>query len=51
MDKLKVAPGKRAILPAESTLASLYMRKKLAPLLESRAGFPVTMALAYAVIA
>ena len=31
-------PGKRVTLLAESTLASVYMRKKLTPLPESRAG-------------
>ena len=31
-------PGKRVTLPAESTLASVYMRKKLTPLPELRAG-------------
>ena len=33
----KVVPGKRATLLAESTLASVYMRKKLTPLPEPRA--------------
>ena len=34
----KVVPGKRVNLLAESTLASVYMRKYLTPLAESRAG-------------
>ena len=33
----KVVPGKRVTLPAESTLASVYMRKKLTLLPEPRA--------------
>ena len=34
----KVVSGKKVTLPAESTLASVYMRKRLTPLPESRAG-------------
>ena len=34
----KVVPDQRVALPAESTLASVYMRKKLTPLLKSKAG-------------
>ena len=34
----KVVPGKRVTLPAESTSASVYMRTKMTPLPESRAG-------------
>ena len=46
----KVVLGKRATLPAESTLTSIYMRKKLTPLPESRAGFPMTVVLAHVMI-
>ena len=38
----KVFPGKRVTLLAESTLPSVYMRKKLTPLPEPRANFPIT---------
>ena len=37
----KVVPGKRVTLLAESTLPSVYMRKKLTPLPEPRASFPI----------
>ena len=46
----KVVPGKRVTLPAESTLPSVYMRKKLTPLPEPRANFPITTELAHALI-
>ena len=46
----KVVLGKRATLPAKSTLVSIYMRKKLTPLPESRAGFPMTVVLAHVMI-
>ena len=46
----KVFPGKRVTLPAESTLVSVYMRKKLTPLPESRARFPTTTLLTHTVI-
>ena len=37
----KVVPGKRVTLPAESTLASVYMRKKLTSLPEPRADLEI----------
>ena len=43
----KVVLGKRVTLPAESTLASVYMGKKLTPLPESRAGFQTNSARAW----
>ena len=46
----KVVPGKRVTLLAESTLPSVYMRKKLTPLPEPRANFPITTELAHALI-
>ena len=46
----KVVPGKRVTLPAESTLLSVFMREKLTPLPESRAGFAMTTMLAHALI-
>ena len=46
----KVVPGKRVTLLAESTLPSVYMREKLTPLPESRAGFAMTTVLAHALV-
>ena len=46
----KVVPGKRVTLLAESTLPSVYMRKKLTPLPEPRANFPIKTELAHAPI-
>ena len=46
----KVVPGKRVNLVAESTLPSVYMRKKLTPFAEPRAGLAMTTALAHALI-
>ena len=46
----KVVPGKRVTLLAESTLPSVYMRKKSTPLPEPRANFPITTELAHALI-
>ena len=46
----KVVLGKRVTLSAESTLARVHMRKKLTPLPESSAGFPMTTVLAHAQI-
>ena len=46
----KVVPGKRVTLLAESTLPSVYMRKKLTPLPEPRANFPITTELTHALI-
>ena len=46
----KVVPGKRVTLLAESTLPSVYMRKKLTPLPEPRANFPIKTGLAHALI-
>ena len=45
-----VFPGKRVTLPAESTLVSVYMRKKLTRLPELRASFPTTTVLTHTVI-
>ena len=39
----KLSLVRRVILPAELTFSSVYMRKKLTPLPESRAGFPMIM--------
>ena len=46
----KVVPGKRVTLLAESTLPSVYMRKKLTPLPEPTASFRITTELAHALI-
>ena len=46
----KVVPGKKVTLLAESTLPSVYMRKKLTPLPEPRANFPITTEIAHALI-
>ena len=45
----KSCPGQEShTLPAESTLPSVYMRKKLTPLPEPRANFPIKTELAHA---
>ena len=46
----KVFPGKRVTLPAESTLSSVYMRKKVDPFARVKAGFPMTTELAHPLI-
>ena len=46
----KVVPGKRVTLLAVSTLPSVYMREKLTPLPEARAGFAMTTVLEHALI-
>ena len=48
--KEKSCPGQEGTLPAKSTLASICMRKKLTPLPESRADFPMTVVLAHVMI-
>ena len=46
----KLVPGKRVTLIAESTLPSVYMRKKLTLLHKPRADFPIITVLARALI-
>ena len=46
----KVVVCKRVTLSPKSTLASVYMRKKLTPLPESRAGFLMTTVLTHALV-
>ena len=46
----KSCPGEEGHLLAESTLPSVYMRKKLTPLPEPRDNFPITTELGHALI-